>query len=175
VAKKKSQDIRIKVAIIGAIGAIIAAYVGSPFLNSQYTERPIIDISFGANNTYPKSELQNDSVGYYVDLFVDNRGKSDGKIILEVNATNAKVQLVPSLLWANDQSLRFTVPPTEVMKTHKIYVLPDSNATEISIQLHWQDVQDKPQFQEFNPNIPLELIYHKSGNAYKLVAKVAPT
>jgi len=169
VSKKKSHDIKIKVAIIGAIGVIVAAYVGSPFLNSQYIERPIIDLSFGANNTYPTNQLQNDSIGYYVDMFAANRGKSDGRITIEANATNAKLQLTPYLPWANDQSLRFTVYPNQVMKAHKIYVLPNNNATVISIQLRWQDVQDKPQFQEFNAYIPLKLTYQKSGNVYNLI------
>jgi len=55
------------------------------------------------------------------------------------------------------------------MKAHKIYVLPNSNSTVISIQLRWQDVQDKPQFQEFNAYIPLKLTYQKSGNVYNLI------
>lgn len=45
--KKKGIDLKIKIAIISGIVAIIVGYLGSPLADSQWKERPIADFSFG--------------------------------------------------------------------------------------------------------------------------------
>jgi hypothetical protein len=166
--KSKPLDIRIKVAIIGALGAIAAAYVGSPLLNTQHQERPIIEWSFAANNTSPQKELEQDAAGYFINLFSDNRGKSDGKIIFEVRGTHAQISFSPDLPKGYDQSLRFTIPSVPVMRPYKIHVIPDANASMISFELLAQDTQDKPAFEEENPYIPLNITYQLVNGKYEL-------
>ena len=84
--KKKPTDIRIKVAMIGAAAVVIAALFGSPFFDSLYKDRPIIDISFrGLETELPFKELPSDAGGYFLEFVSRNRGNDDGKIIVIYN------------------------------------------------------------------------------------------
>ena len=167
--RKKKQDIAIIIAVIGAMGAIIAGYYHG-LGDTQWKERPIIDASFGDQASYPKNELQYDGTNYYVDLLSANRGKSDGKLFFIIESKGAQIRFDKNLLWEYKQSLHFTIHPNPVMHPYKVYVLPDPDADMISFQLLTQDSEDKPQFQEFNPYIPTKLMYKKSDGNYKLIS-----
>ena len=68
------MDIRLKVAIIGAI-ALVAAYgISSPLADTALQDRPIVDISFGLKDVLPYEELQHDGENYYVEFAIRNRG-----------------------------------------------------------------------------------------------------
>ncbi len=167
-AKQDAVKIAVIVAIIGAIGYIGQGYFqGLGVVDKQ--DRPILEWSLGANNTYPKNELDQDASGYFINLFMDNRGKSDGKIIFEVKGTNSQLRLSPDLPWAYDQSLHFTITPRQGMNPYKIYVEPDVNANMISFELLSQDVQDRPPFQETNSYIPLKITYQMTNGQYVLI------
>lgn len=168
----KKRDTVITAGIIGAIIAALGAVGGGYYQglgDTQYKDRPILDWSFVMNDTSLKNELEQDQGGYFINLFIDNRGQSDGKIIFEVKGNNSKVTLNQNLPSQYDQSIHFTVRPHPVMTPLKIYVIPDTNATSISFEVLAQDVQDKPQFQEENPYIPLKISYHQVNGKYELV------
>lgn len=169
-ARKKKQDVAITVAIIAAIAGIIGAYLQGPLADTQWKERPIVDASFGGLDTdLPKKELQRDEGGYYVEIALRNRGKSDGTVIFLIQGVNTDVWSSQSKTWSQQQSSLFTIFPDPQSRTIKVYVKPNDNSNTFTVQLIKQEPSDKPQFQEYKVFRPTELTYEKVGNVYTLI------
>ena len=75
-AKKKQTDVKIKIAIISGIFLVMAygisAYVGSPIMDTQWKERAIANVSFGDNDEFPKSILQQKEGEFFIDIVLVN-------------------------------------------------------------------------------------------------------
>ena len=167
--RTKKEDVRIKVAIIGGIAAVIAAYVGSPLVNTQWQERALVDLSLGESGIFPHSELQKDEVGYYVEIFANNRGKSDAKTNFVVQGTNTKVRFGEIGSFEYYQTVPFTIKPDTKLKTSKIYLLPDENSNIFSISFSTQQGESVPPFQELNVFRPTTLTFENQNGIYQLI------
>lgn len=170
--KKKTTDIRIKVAAIGGTVAIIAALVGSPYFDSLYKDRPIIDISLGGLETeLPFKELPSDPGGYLLDFVSRNRGNDDGKIVVTIVGENVKFRGNSNLEWAYEKSVNFIIFPDPVPRKTPFYVLPDENTQSFSIEIFVTDQNDRQQFQKINLISPTKITYEKTDTGYRYVQK----
>jgi len=169
--KDKPMDVRIKVAIIGAI-AIVAAYgISSPLTNTAFIDRPIVDISLGSLEDLPKEELQYDGTNYYVEIVMKNRGNSDGKIFVSIFGDNADVSFNENGPFQNFAQLSHVVFPDPETKKGKFYVKPYEDVNRIAFAMTVEKDTNASYFQELNTFIPLELTYEKSGDKYILIDK----
>ena len=134
---KKKTDTKIKIAIataiITAIGGIIGAYVGSPVADTQWEERPKVSLSLGEKGSYPHNTILEDEFGYYIPIFLNNRGESDGKTVFVASGINAKVRIGNIGGWEYEQILPFTILSNSTIREYPIYVLPDEGTKTISI------------------------------------------
>ncbi|KAG2478124.1 MAG: hypothetical protein NPMRTH1_760030 [Nitrosopumilales archaeon] len=170
-ARKKKQDPRITIAIIAAIGAIGAAFVGGPFINTLWEDRPIVYLSLGWENEYPKEGLQTDEIGYYVDIVVWNEGKTAGETIFVASSSDAQIRLGKTSSWSYEQSLPFTVLPETSLHTYPIYVLPEENTDTFSIVFSVEEHNEAPLFQKLTIFRPTMLTFENQGGAYKLIER----
>ncbi|MDH3853014.1 MAG: hypothetical protein OES23_01025 [Nitrosopumilus sp.] len=169
-ARKKKEDIRIKVGIIGGLAVIIAAFVGSPYFDSLYNDRPIVDISLaGLDSDILLNELQTDDEGYFLEFVSRNRGNDDGKIIVTLRGEN--VQIRGGGEWAYEHSINFIIFPDPMPRKTVFHVLPDENSTFFSVELFVADQTDKQQFQKLNLISPTKIIFEKTDVGYKYVEK----
>ena len=170
--KKEEMDIKIKIALISAIGVIIGALVSSPFFNNLYEDRPVIDISLGGLDTdLPFLELPKDDAGYYLQFVSRNRGDTDGKIVVTVQGENAQIRGNSNLDWTYERSVNFIIFPDPEPKTTSFYILPDENSEMFSITLTITDQNDKQYFQQINSISPTIVTYEKTETGYAYVRK----
>lgn len=168
--KNKARDTTIIVAIIGAIGLAVAGFYQGPLANTQYQNRPIIDVSFGGLGTnYPTTELERDETGYYTSIIMRNRGHDDGKITIIVQSTNAKIWSSFYKTWDYKQSAPFALMENSTLVPSKVYILPDENQNRFEISLLVEEPSDKQPFQKATLFRPTILTYEKSDEIYKLV------
>jgi len=170
-ARTKKQDQKITVAIIVVIGGIVAAFVGGPLIDTLWKERPMVYLSLGWKDEYPKSELQTDEIGFYVDVVLWNEGKTAGKTIFVAKSSDAKIRLGKTSSWSYEQRLPFTVLPDETLKTYPIYVLPEGNTDTFSIIFLVEDSDEKPLFQELTVFRPTMLTFENQNGVYKLIER----
>ena len=171
-ARTKKQDAIITAAIIAGIFGTIAAYYQGPLADTQWKERPIIDISFGdLGKSYPKTQLQNDGTFYYLDILVRNRGQSDGKILVTIQGTGAKVNFDKSSNFDYQKVLPYTIRKLENYSTvyPPVYIQPDENISTFTIEMFAVDNTPKPINQELNPFIPTRLTYKKIDSTFELI------
>lgn len=169
----KKRDTVITAAIISAVGAIIAAYYGGPLAEVQYTDRPIVDVSFGNLGTTidePKSTLQQDTTNnYYVDIVLRNRGSNDGVINLTIQGTNAKIWDINTKTWAYTQNGAFQVfGGNKTIQYIKAFIMPDPGTNSFNLQLSAIAPTTAEPFEKINLLTPLTLTYQKSGNGFVL-------
>lgn len=170
--RKKKEDIRIKLAVIAGGAAIIAALVGSPYFDSLYADRPILDISLGGLETdLPLMELPKDDEGYYLQFVSRNRGNDDGRIIVTLRGENAQFRGNTNLEWTNERSVNFIIFPDPEPKKTPFYVLPDENSQTFSIELTVTDQTDKQYFQQLNSISPTKITYEKTEKGYRFIQK----
>lgn len=170
--RKKTGDIIIKAAIIGAIATIAAAFVNSPYFDSMYNDRPIIDISLGGLETeLPFKELPSDAGGYFLEFVSRNRGNDDGKIIVTIIGENAQIRGNVNLEWSSNQFVNFIIFPDSESKKTPFYVLPDKNSQTFSIEIFATDQNDKQQFQKINNITPTKITYEKTETGYRYIQK----
>ncbi len=167
--RDKPLDVKVKVAIISAIATVAAFAISSPLANTAYIDRPIIDISLGMGDTFPKKELQHDGTNYYVELAMKNRGKSDGKIFVTITGEGTDVSFIKNGPYQYFAQLSFVVFPDPETKTSKFYVRPDEDAERFSIRMKAEKDTSSSFFQDLNSFIPTELTYEKSGDKYILI------
>ena len=167
--KDKPMDVKIKVAIIGAI-ALVAAYgISSPLTNTAYIDRPLVDVSLGrTDGSLPTEELQFDGTNYYVEIAMKNRGQSDGKIFVSVFGDGADVSFIENGPYQDFAQLSFVIFPDIETKTSKFYVKPHEDAERLNIRMSAEDDTGSSYFQDVNPFMPTELTYEKSGDKYIL-------
>ncbi len=159
-------------ALIGGIAVVIAALVSSPYFDSLYKDRPIIDISLGGLDTdLPLQELPSDAGGYFLEFISRNRGNDDGKIIVTITGENAQIRGNVNLEWAYERSINFIIFPDPVSKKTPFYVLPDENSQTFSIEILATDQTDKQQFQKLNPISPTKVTYKKTETGYSFIQK----
>lgn len=170
--KKDEMDIRIKIALIGASGIILAGLFSSPYFDSLNEDRPIIDISLGGLGTdLPAKELPQDDEGYYLQFVSRNRGISDGKIIVTIQGENAQIRGNSNLEWTYERSVNFIIFPDPEPKTSSFYVMPDENTETFSIGLMVEDQTNKQFFQEINDISPTIVTYEKTDTGYVYIRK----
>lgn len=170
VVRKKKEDIRIKLAVIAGGAVIIAALVGSPYFDSLYEDRPIVDVSLGNLDTdLPFLELPKDDEGYYLQFVSRNRGITDGKIIVTIQGENAQIRGNSNLEWTSERSVHFIIFPDPKPKTTSFYILPDENSQTFSIGLIVTDQTDKQFFQEINNISPTIITYEKTEIGYRFI------
>lgn len=172
--RTKKQDITITVAIIGAIGVIVGAYLGSPLADTQFQERPIIGVSFSdwSNQVYPKEYLENDGTNYFVKILANNSGKSKGRFFVTVIGINAKVSFFKNDEFTYQKSLDYSINPQTnyTILEPPIFVLPDNNST-FTIQLTIVNSVNQNPFQELDPFTPTQLTYDYTDTGFKLIDK----
>lgn len=171
--RKKSTDAKIKIAIISGIFLVIAygisSYLQSPLANSQYENRPIVDLSLGKDGKFPYAELQKNEAGYYVEIFISNRGKTDGKTTLAVQGTNARVRLGEIGSFDYYQTLQYVLTADPTIRASTVYVIPDEGSPTFSIGFSTQEGQQSPAFQELNVFRPTFLVFENQNGVYKLI------
>ena len=176
-AKKKDIDVKIKIAIITGIFLVIAygisAYLGSPLVDTQWKERPIVEVSFGdLGISHPKEKLQDDEDVYFVDIMTRNRGVSDGKIFVTITGNNATVNFDKNNNFESTTSLRYTISSLSKNYTTvfpPIYVIPNANTETFSIEMIVTEDSFKPLNQELNVYKPTVLTYKKLNEMYELI------
>lgn len=166
--KEKPMDIKIKVAIIGAIGLVTAYAISSPLANTAYLDRPIVDISLGTGETLPMEELQHDGENYYAEIAMKNRGNSDGKISITITGENTDVSFNKNGPYQYFAQLSFVVFPDPESRTSKFYVQPHQDAEIFTVILAAEKKSDASYFQELNLFIPTVLTYEKIEDKYIL-------
>ena len=165
---KKKQNVAVKVAVITAIGAIIAAFAGGPFLDTLYKEKPLIDISLGYLGTdLPHDELPKDDKGYYLQFVSRNRGNSDGNIVVTFIGNNAKIWA--GNIWEYKKIIPFIIFPDPQPQKTSFYIAPDEGTTSFTIEIIAEDQPEKHQFQKINLINPIKLTYEKTEEGYKRV------
>lgn len=170
--KDKPMDVRVKVAIIGAIGLVVAFGISSPITNTAYIDRPLVDVSLGqTDGSLPTEELQFDGTNYYVEIAMKNRGQSDGKIFVSIFGDGADVSFIENGPYQNFAQLSFVVFPDDETKTSKFYVKPHENVERLNIRMSAEDDTGSSYFQDVNPFMPTELTYEKSEDKYVLIDK----
>jgi len=170
--RKKQQDLAIKLAIIAAAGTIIGAYLQGPLANNQWEKRPIVDMTLGDGQDYPKKLLQLDKDGYYyVDILMRNRGQSDGKIQATVVAENATINFDKNEDFIYAKSLRYNIIPIKnyTVAMTPLYIKPNENTQQFTITLSIISDSSPPAFQEINLMKPSKLIFTKSNNEYVIL------
>ena len=166
------MDVKLKIAIIAALGAVVAGALQGPLVNSLYQDRPVIDVSLGkSDGSLPAKELQHDGTNYYVEFAVRNRGNSDGKILLSIFGDNTKVSFIENGPYLDVAQLNYVVFPDKESKTSKFYLRPNEDAQRIAFTLRTEKDTSASYFQELNTIIPLELTFEKSGDDYILTDK----
>ena len=166
--KEKPMDIKIKVAIIGAIALVAAFAISSPLANTAYIDRPIVDVSLGTDETLLLDELQYDGTNYYVEIAMKNRGNSDGKISITITGENTDVSFNKNGPYQYFAQLNFVVFPDPESRMSKFYVQPHQEAENFTVLLTAEKKSDASYFQELNPFIPTELTYEKLEDRYIL-------
>lgn len=169
--KDKPMDVKLKIAIIVALGAVAAGALQGPFMNSVYQDRPIVDISFGSQDGLPLEELQHDGENYYVEFAMKNRGQSDGKIFVSIFGDNVDVSFNENGPYQEFAQLSHVVFPEPETKKGKFYVKPHEGVDRIAFAMTVEKDTKASYFQELNKFIPLELTYEKSGGKYVLIDK----
>jgi len=157
--------------IIVVLGALGVAYIQSPLIDTQYEDRPILYLSLGWENDYPKVELQKNEIGYFVEIILRNDGNAAGKVILEVKSTDAKIRLGKTSNWSTEQQLPFIVFAQEGIQTYPIYVLPDDFADWFTIEFSFSEPLEKPAFQKTQKFRPSSLTYEKSDSDFILLKR----
>jgi len=166
------MDVKVKVAIIGALAMVAAFAISSPLANSVYQDRPIVDISLGrSDGSLPTEELQQNEKNYYVEFVMKNRGLSDGKIFISIFADNADVSFNEGGPYQEFAQLSYVVFPNVENKISKFYLIPHDGIDRIVFTLNAEKDTGASYFQELNTFIPLELTYEKSGDKYVLTDK----
>ena len=176
-ARKKNTDIKIKIAIISGIFLVIAyvasAYLGSPLVDTQWQERPVVGVSLSDSNDYPKKNLESAGNLYSVKVFAKNRGQSDGKFSITAIGTDAHVSFFENELFFPQQSLQYTIPPLQNYSALKppIYIIPNQDSKQFSIEILVDPSPDKHHFQELSVFIPTKLTFEKVDGILTLVSK----
>ena len=166
------MDVKIKVAIIGALATVAGLAISSPLANSVYEDRPIVDISFGRNDgSIPTEELQFDGTNYSVDMAMRNRGQSDGKIFVSVFGDGADVSFNENGPYQYFAQLSYIVFPNNETTISKFYVKPHDDVEKFTVRLSSEDNTGSSYFQEVNLFIPTELTYEKYEDRYVLTDK----
>jgi len=168
---KKKQDPKVTAAIIGGIVAVIVGVVSAPIIDSMWKDRPIAYLSLGWEKEYPKSKLQSDEIGYYVEIVLWNEGKTAGKTIFVAQGTNAEVRLGKTSVWSNEQRLPFTILPESSLRTYQIYVLPNEDSDTFSITFWTEESNEKPLFQELTVFRPTLLTYENKNGIYEVITR----
>ena len=169
--KDKPMDIRLKVAIVGAIGLVAAFGISSPLADTAFQDRPIVDISLGSGEDLPTGELQYDGKNYYVEFAMKNRGNSDGRIFVSVFGDNTDVSFIENGPYQDFAQLSYVVIPNPEPKTSKFYLIPHDDVKRIAFTLRAEKDTGASYFQELNTLIPLELTYEKSEDKFVLTDK----
>ena len=170
--KDKPMDVKIKVAIIGAIGLVAAYGISSPLADTAFQDRPLVDISLGKSDaSLPAEELQFDGTNYYVEMAMKNRGNSDGKIFVSVFGEGADVSFIENGPYEYFAQLSFVIFPDNETKTSKFYVKPHENADRVTVRMSAEDNTGSSYFQDVNPFMPTKLTYEKSEDKYVLIDK----
>ncbi len=170
--KDKPMDVKIKVAIIGAIGLVAAYGISSPLADTAFQDRPLVDISLGkSDGSLPAEELQFDGTNYYVEMAMKNRGNSDGKIFVSVFGEGADVSFIENGPYEYFAQLSFVIFPDNETKTSKFYVKPHENADRVTVRMSAEDNTGSSYFQDVNLFMPTELTYEKSEDKYVLIDK----
>lgn len=170
--KKDEMDIKIKIALISAVGVIIGALVSSPYFNSLYEDRPIVDVSLGGLDTeLPFLELPKDDTGYYLQFVSRNRGDTDGKIVVTIQGENVQIRGNSNLDWNYERSVNFIIFSDPEPKTTSFYLLPDENIESFSIGLMVEDQIDKQYFQVINDISPTFVTYEKTETGYRYIQR----
>ena len=170
--KDKPMDIKLKIAIIVAAGAVAGGALQGPFMNSVYQDRPLVDISLGrSDGSLPAEELQFDGTNYYVEMAMRNRGLSDGKISVNVFGEGADVSFIENGPYQYFAQLGFVVFPDDETKISKFYVKPHEDVERFTLRMVAEDNTGSSYFQDINPFMPTELTFEKSENKYVLIDK----
>lgn len=169
--KDKPMDVKLKIAIIAALGIVTAGVLQGPFMNSVYEDRPIVDISFGSKDGLPLDELQQDEKNYYVEFTMKNRGFSDGKIFVTIFGNNADVSFNENGPFQEFAQLSHVVFPDSKTKKGKLYVQPHDGIDRIILTMTVEKDTKASYFQELNTFIPLKITYEKSVDTYVLIDK----
>ena len=166
------MDVKIKVAIIGAI-ALVAAYgISSPLTNTAYIDRPLVDVSLGrTDGSLPTEELQFDGTNYYVEIAMKNRGQSDGKIFVSVFGDGADVSFIENGPYQDFAQLSFVIFPDIETKASKFYVKPHEDAERLTVRISAEDDTGSSYFQDVNSFMPTEVTYEKSEDKYVMIDK----
>lgn len=170
-ARKKGQDPKVIAAIIGAIAIVIVGVVSAPIIDSMWKDRPIVYLSLGLENEYPKPKLQSDEVGHYVEIVLWNEGKAAGKTIFVAQGTDSQIRLGKTSAWSTEQRLPFTVLPESSIRIYKIYVLPDENKNSFSVSFWVEESNEKPLFQELTVFRPTLLTYENKNGVYEVIKR----
>lgn len=172
--ERKKYGTAILVAIIGAVGLGVAGYLQSPLADTQYQERPIIDVSFSdwKNHEYPKEFLESDGTNFFIKILAKNSGNSKGKIIVTVSSINAKVSFFENGEYTNQQSLPFIInqKTNYTSLSPPIFVKPDNNSR-FSVEFSVVNSINQNPFQELNPFIPTKLVYDYVDGSFQWIDK----
>ena len=169
-ARTKKQDTVITVALIAAIGAIIAGYYQGPLADTHWKERPIIDISLGLTDSFPIDVLQEDGDYKYIDILFRNRGIADGSIQITIKGEGAKVNFDKNNNFEYQKSLGYTIIKSENYKTSDppVYVSPDKDTEGFSIEMLVDPRNPMPPNQEINRFKPMILFFEKEGDIFRV-------
>ncbi|MDH3339800.1 MAG: hypothetical protein OEL84_00790 [Nitrosopumilus sp.] len=172
-AKNKSRDTIITVAIIGAIGAIIAGYYQGPLAETQWQERPQVFLSLGSKQLdLPNNVLQKDSIGHYVGIALWNEGQSNGRVVFQAGGINATVSLDEGNTWSSETSRNMIIKSDESKRSVPLYIDPEQNEMTFQVWFNSIDnVNDFPPNQELNVFAPTVLTFEKDNETYKLISK----
>jgi len=167
---KKTRDTMITVAIIGAMGAIIAGYYQGPLANTQWQERPQVFISLGDKQLgLPKDVLQKDPIGHYVDIALWNEGQSNGRVVFQAGGINATVSLDKGNTWISETSRNMVIFANETKRSVPLYINPEQDKRTFQVWFNSIDnVNDLPPNQELYVFDPTVLTFEKINDTYKL-------
>ncbi|MBL4654131.1 MAG: hypothetical protein JKY53_14900 [Flavobacteriales bacterium] len=172
-AKKKDMDVKIKIAIITGIFSVLAlgisGYVSSPIADTQWKERPIADVSFGNNDKFPKSTLQSKDGEFFIDIVMENSGKSNAKTVFVASGENTMVRIGAFTDWGYDVVLPFTIKPDPFEKQYPLYVMPDEDVTSFRVGISLETHDKTPPFQEITAFSPTVLTFEKHDGQFVLI------
>lgn len=152
-------------------GAAVAVAIIYVIIGPMYDERPIIEVSFGLEEAFPKNSLQHDGSNYYINLNWINTGKSKGIGLLLFTGKNTKMSINENGPWDYQQFDRIRINADGVIMSSKIYVMPDKNSNKFVISFEKQIDSEQPLFQQLTPIRPAMLTYEKEGNEYNIIDK----
>lgn len=117
---------------------------------------------------FPYDELQIDDEEYYVDIFVSNRGDVGAKLVFAAQGNNAKIRFGPIGDWGYDATISFIILPNATSRSYSLYILPDENKSEFTIDFWTQDDEQMPPYQEINVFRPTFLKFENTTGGFVL-------